>query len=264
MSYENPVERQVDHVDSIHQTDTGNGRRLSIRWGDVIRYVPAFKAWHVWDGQRWGRDHRGVIFELAKATALAIGDEAKEADSEEKQRKLFQWAAQSQSRSRIEAMVALARTEPSIVVTPDELDRDRYAFNVANGTVDLRTGELRPHDPADLITKLVPIEYDPEATCPTFDAFMLRVMDGRGGLVEFLRRSVGYTMNGNVTERVIFLMQGTGKNGKSTFLNVLRDLFGEYHQRTGMNTITHTKDQGENRGIAPLIGARLVTASESE
>lgn len=260
----NPAERRVENIDAIHLTDVGNSRRLARRWGDVIRYVPQFRAWHVWDGTRWARDVRGVIYELAKETALAIADEAKSAETEEQAKALLKWAANSQSRARIEAMVALARTEPTLAITPDALDRDKFALNVRNGTIDLRTGELRPHDPADYLTKLAPVEYDPDATCPTFDAFLRRIMDERDDLIDFLPRAVGYTLTGNVSERVIFLMYGTGRNGKSTFLNVLREVFGDYHARASMDTITHRKRDGSNYGVARLAGARLVTASESE
>ncbi len=159
-------------------------------------------------------------------------------------------------------MVALARTEHRLVVTADTLDTNKFLFNVATGTLDLEIGELRPHDPTDYITKLAPVEYDPSAECPVFDEFLARIMDDRREVIDYLRRAVGHTLTGDISERAIFILHGSGRNGKSTLLEVLRYLFGDYGSRTSMDTIVHKKSEGENRGIVKLIGSRF--ASEAE
>ena len=107
-------------------------------------------------------------------------------------------------------MLGLAEKEVGIPVTPEELDADPWLLNVTNGTIDLRTGELREHRPEDLITKLVPVDYDPDAACPTWLQFLHDIMGARQALVDFLQRAVGYALTGSTREQVLFLMHGTG------------------------------------------------------
>jgi len=139
-------------------------------------------------------------------------------------------------------------------------------LNVQNGTLDLNTGKLRPHSRAALLTKLSPISYDAAATCPTWEAFLLRVMGGRVHLVDFLRRAVGYTLTGRTDEQCLFLLYGTGANGKSTFLDTLGALLAEYSTQSDFETF-EAKDKsggGASSDLARLAGARLVMAVEAE
>jgi len=135
---------------------------------------------------------------------------------------------------------------------------------VANGTLDLRTGELRPPRREDLITKASPAGFDPAATCPQWLAFLDRIMQGNAELIGFLQRAAGYSLTGNTSERAFFICHGTGANGKSTFLDVLKTLLGDYATTTAAETIMLKRYNAIPSDVASLKGARLVVAIETE
>jgi P4 family phage/plasmid primase-like protien len=118
--------------------------------------------------------------------------------------------------------------------------------------------------PEDLITKLAPVEFDPNATCPIWEKFLAEVTGGGMELQEYLQRAVGYSLTGQTNEQVLFLLYGTGANGKSTFLETLRYVFGDYAQTADFSTFTASKGNGPRNDIARLRGARFVTANEGE
>src|SRR5206468_11054248 len=132
---------------------------------------------------------------------------------------------------------SLARSEPGIPVTPDELDRDPWLFNVRNGTLNLRTGNLRPHRREDLITKLAPVAYDLAAKCPRWDRFLNQIFAGDRALITFLKRAVGYSLTGTAHERVIFFLFGDGQNGKSTLVETVRGVSGDYGMTTPIESL---------------------------
>ena len=156
----------------------------------------------------------------------------------------------SESEAKIRSMVSLAESEPGIPIRPEDLDTDPWMLNVRNGTVDLRTGQILPHDPGRLITKLCPVEYDPSATCPTWLAFLDRIMDHNQDLLDFMQRAIGYSLTAITSEQVLFFLYGIGANGKSTLLNAIREMMGEdYAQHTPTE---HTTTQGA-RAESPMI-----------
>lgn len=161
-------------------------------------------------------------------------------------------------------MVTLAESEPGIPVLPGELDRDPWLLNVKNGTVDLRTGELRPHKRDDLITKIVPVEYDSEASCPTWLAFLNRIMDGNERLIAFLQRAAGYSLTASTQEQCFFLLYGTGANGKSVFLTTLLAVMGDYGIQAAPDLLLAKSGESHPTEVADLFGARLVVATETE
>jgi putative DNA primase/helicase len=162
-------------------------------------------------------------------------------------------------------MVALARSESGIPVTVDQLDRNPWLLNVNNGVLDLRTGDLRSHRRQDLMTRFAPVRYDPEATCPTWLAFLDRIMNGNQNLIQFLQRAIGYTLTGSARERVLFMLHGGGANGKSTLLETISTLLGDYAKSTRAETLlVKTYDGGIPNDLAALKGARFVSTSETE
>src|SRR5207253_11351585 len=172
------------------------------------------------------------------------------------------WASAIGSATRNEPMVKLARTEAGIPAVPGELDSDPWLLNVENGTLDIRTGRLREHRRDDLMTKLAPVRYDPTATSPVFERYLHRTFADDQDLIGFVQRAAGYTLTGNTTERVLFILYGSGQNGKSVVIKTLRAVLGDYGMRTQTETLM--KKQGANYGVADLKGARFVSASESE
>src|SRR5439155_4535552 len=178
--------------------------------------------------------------------------------------KLLKHALRSEQAARMQGMVTLAQSEPGIPVKPDQLDADPWALNVLNGTLDLRTGQLRPHRREDLITKLAPVVYDHEARYPLFLAFLDRIFAGNTELIGFVQRAVGYSLTGDVRERVLLILWGGGANGKSTLLETLRSMLGDYAMRTPTETLLVKHDGAIPNDVARLRGARFVSASEAD
>lgn len=123
-------------------------------------------------------------------------------------------------------MECLTRSEPGIPIQPEQLDKATFLFNCQNGTIDLRTGKLRPHDQADLITKLSPTAYSPDATCPAFVKFLDSIFKGNVRIIQFVLRLLGYCLTGSVRERIFPIFHGDGSNGKSTLLTAFMATVG--------------------------------------
>jgi putative DNA primase/helicase len=246
-------------------TDLGNARRLVTRHGPDLRFCPPWKQWLVWTGTRWGRDGDGEVMRRAKHTVEQIPEEAAALQgNSELVRQLLQHATGSQSAPRLSAMITLATSEPGIPVVPGVLDADPWLLNVANGTLELRTGQLRAHCREDLLTKVAPVAYDPEALCPRWVAFLEDILQGNSALIAFLQRAVGYALTGDTSEQVLFLLYGTGSNGKSTLLETLRALLGAYAQHTPFTTFLTGRSDTVRNDLARLHGARFVSAVEVE
>ena len=159
----------------------------------------------------------------------------------------------------------LAQSELAVVARPDSFDRDPLLFCCDNGTVDLRTGELRPHQRGDLITKISPVAYDPAATCETWDKFLATTTQGDQEHQGYLQRALGYTLTGDTREEVFFIVLGPPASGKTTFVEAASAMMGDYAHSASFDTFLQRKDVGAARGdIADLIGARLVAACEAE
>lgn len=245
------------------RTDTGNAERLVARHGTGIHYVPAWDRWIVWNETRWVEDKKALcVNALAKETVRAMIEEARLLPSDEREA-LIKFAAKSEAAGRLSAMVDRARSESGVAIGTELLNADPWLLNVANGTVDLRTGDLRPHAREDLITKVIPVAYDKAHTsCPRWEAFLYQILNGNRALISFLQKAVGYSLTGMVSEQCLFFLYGSGSNGKSTFLEILRDLLGEYATQADFTTFLERKGDGPRNDIARLYGARAVTSSE--
>jgi P4 family phage/plasmid primase-like protien len=250
-------------VEGDPDTDTRNAFRLVERVHGYAHYVAEWRDWIVWDGKRWVRDSLLQVMEFAKETAREIYHDAAAEKRKEDGEKLAKWAKTSNEKKRLEAMIALARSDSRIVMSVAQLDCDPWLLNAQNGTIDLKTGRLREHGCDDLITKLAPVKYDSSGKCRRWKRFLLEIMGGNRNLVRFLRRAVGYCLTGDAKERVLFVLHGLGRNGKSVFLMVIRKLLGDYALKIKARTLLIKRNESDSYEVADLKGIRFAYASES-
>jgi len=274
-----------------HFTDLGNTYRLIRQYGGDLRHVTGW-GWLTWDGRRWQRDDKPAYL-AAKSVALGLygdaqdlmgqakkhleaaqraaelGDARAEAIAQDRMKELqsraaalASWAKASQSRGKIEAAVKLAESEPAVSALSEDFDGDPWLLSCENGTLDLRTGELRPHARQDLLTRLAPVAYDPAAICPTWDAFLTHIMGGNAEMIGFLQRAVGYSLTGSVQEQCLFFPYGGGANGKSTFLKAILSMLGrDYAKQAAPDLLTVGQDRHPTE-LADLAGVRFVASIE--
>jgi len=256
-----PVEAYAaDDAPTISDTDIANARRLAARHGQDPRFTPE-RGWLVWDGRRWAVDDKCVQVQArAKDTALAIFDEIKNAADRDIR---MRHAKHSQSRSAIEAMIWLARSEPGIPARLTQFDVDGWLLNVGNGTLNLRTGELRAHARADLLTNIVEINFNPVAEYELWDAFLWRVTDRNEDLYRYLRRFVGYLLVGDTSEQSLHFLFGLGANGKSVFCEVVLRLLGDYAVAVSPDLIMLRRHGGIPNDVARLRGVRAALMNET-
>lgn len=264
--------------DSKSFSDLGNAERLIADHTDRIRFCHEWDKWLVWDACRWAPNIDGAIYRLAVQTirgmythAGKLTIAAAQMDNIEARLKyvtaseaLTAWARKTESRGRIEAMVFLARSLPGIPAAPSLLDRNPWQLNCRNGTLDLVHLELLPHDPADMITKLAPVDYDPDATFRAWDTFLERILPDE--LVRgFVQRSLGYSLTGVTTEEKLFFPYGPTGTGKSTLLRAVGAAMGDYAANTDFGTFLAQDRTGKpNDDIARLNGRRFITSIEVE
>lgn len=249
---------------AVHCTDLGNARRLVALHGDDLRFCHPWGKWMVWDGRRWRVDDTGEARRRAKESVQTLYSEAAQETDDNRRRELTKHALRSESADKIRAMLAMAESESGIAITPEQFDQDPWLFNVLNGTLDLRTGTLRSHDRHDLNAKLASASYDPQAGCPTFEAFLDRIMGGNTGLIEYLQRAIGYALTGVIREHVLHVFYGTGANGKSTFINAVLGLLGPYGTRAASGLLMRKFGDSHPTEVADLLGVRFVASIEAE
>lgn len=244
-------------------TDTANAQRFQNVTGGWVRFVPIWNRWLMWDGKRWRSDDLEEVYTFASDAVCSIYREASMLEDEKERKRLASWATRSESATAIKNMLFLAARRTGITLRPEDLDKNGWLLNCENGTIDLRTGKLRSPHLDDFITKLAPTVYDPAATCPRFERFLLEIMANRPDLVAFLKRAIGYSACGDTRERKLFILHGTGRNGKSTLLSIVNEALGDYALKTHAGTFLTKRDGGIPNDVARLNGARFVYASES-
>lgn len=250
-------------------TELHLGELLADLHRDRLRWVRQCGHYYAWDGRRWRDDASG---DLALAAAQDISrllfQAAAAAPGDDERKRIAKWALEISS-DRAQRAV-LRQAAPALVADITDFDRDSFALNVHNGTIDLRTGELRRHNPDDLISKIAAVEYDPVATCPRFEQFLREVFIDENGdpdenLIAFIQRMMGYALTGDAREECIFILWGEGANGKSKLIEVFGEsVLGEYACTCDVATFEQPRRDGNapSPDVARLAGARLVATSE--
>lgn len=248
--------------------DTGNADRFVDLFGQDMRYNYAEKCWLYWDGRRWAYDQDGTAARAADSSVEAMSDELRyyeQKDENEGSELAKQFTKHVKySRSHKGKTALMNEAQHRMPILPNKLDRHLMAFNTPNGTMSLKTGELNAHDPKWLITKMSTVEYTDTADCPLWDSFLMDIFGGDRDLIRYVQKAVGYSLTGRTDEQCAFFLFGTGRNGKSTFLDVVREIMGDYAMNIQPETLMVRNSQSSaiNSDIARLKGARLVTSVE--
>ena len=248
------------------RTDWGNARRFVDQHGADVRYIDEWGKWLVWNDTlgRWEVDNDGAVIRLAEETILGILHEALTLNNQADRDALLKHAMRSQSEPRLKAMVNLARAELGITISAEVLDGDPWLLGVQNGVVDLRKGSFLQPLREQLITRCAGTSFDPVAACPNWERFLQTVTDNDPELQAYLQRVAGYVLTGSVREEVMFMLYGTGRNGKSTYRETIHALMGTYAPAADANLLVERKTPGgATEEVARLKGRRFVAVNET-
>lgn len=261
------INQAIKDTKSVYQrdfplTDLGNAERFAAQHGHRVKYCYQYKQWYIWNGKRWIPDISSEIKRLAKETIRSICAEAAATADEDRRKDLIKHALRSEKESAIKAMLSLAQAEPEIAITADQFDKNNWLLNVDNGTIDLKTGILHAHNPADLITKLAPIPYIPGTKDQRWEDFLESVIPNVYTRC-FFQRAIGYSLTGDTGEEKIFFLFGPGGTGKSTSLGTVQAVLGDYATTADFDAfLINNSSGGPRNDIARLAGKRFVISVE--
>lgn len=248
--------------------DMGNAERFVNLFGENVRYCYTEKKWYFYNSMRWSVDNLGVILRMADKCVEAMKAEAKlylQADEESggDMAKAFEKHMKS-SRSNKSKKAMLNEIEHHLPILPIQMDRYKMALNTPSGIINLKNGDVKAHNPEYYFTKITSVDCADAADCPRWLAFLDDIFAGDKDLIRYIQKAVGYSLTGSTAEQCAFFLYGTGRNGKSTFIDVIRDVFGDYAANIQPETIMVKSSQSNaiNSDIARLKGARLVTSVE--
>jgi putative DNA primase/helicase len=246
-------------------TETGGAELLADRLAGEIAFVPEWGKWLTWEGTHWRADAAEVVMmERTKLVAHELLGEAQWAlKNDDVRAKAFaQFAASAQRRQFRRAVLDLAKSEPGIALPFSQFDCDHYLLNCSNGTVNLHSGELRPHSQKDRITCVLPLAYDPAAKCPRWERFLVEVLPDPE-TVAFVQRAIGYTLTGDVSEHCLFFLYGNGANGKTVFLNSLLALLAEYATQAPTSMLLAKQGEAHPTELTTVYKRRAVCCQET-
>jgi len=263
-----PITQTENESKSFNLTDVGNAERLAQKYGDKIRYCWTTGKLVAFDGKRWNFDI-GIVEtnRYAIETARDILIEANQQSDSVMRKKFATWAFQSEKASSLKSMITIAKSLLPITAYAKDFDKDDYSLNVLNGTVDLRTGRLRPHKPDDMITKLAPVSYPIEQRQASIKLWLNCLntwhRDDKDA-IDYLQRLAGMCLTGDTSSRCFPIFYGGGKNGKSVFLDTIMMLMGDYATTAPRTLLKISQNEEHATEIACLLGKRLVIASETK
>jgi putative DNA primase/helicase len=250
---------------TVQFTDATNAKRLFKEHGKDIRFVAAWKKWIVWNGNIWEIDESGaLVHEKGLEMIRNIYDELLKTDDPRERIEIEKYGTISESTRRRESLIKAAQWINELNVKPEGLDANSWLLNVKNGIIDLEKGTFNKHSQDEMITKVANVEYVQNADCPLWKQFVREIMDYKTELIEFLQTAVGWAITGDISEQTMFILFGSGANGKTTFLNTIMYLLGDYATATPTETFMKKNSDQATNDIARLRGTRFVTTTEAE
>lgn len=245
-------------------TDNGSGRLFSDIVRGQARYVASRKSWFIYDGARWTPDEGDMAtMEMCKAIGDALTHYAFAIQDENERKQYLKYTLRWMTRNYRKTILDDAASVYNIGM--GEFDADVNLLNCKNGTLDLKTMQFRSHNPDDKITKIADVVYDPNARCPRFEQFLIEVMSGDADKSAFLQKALGYALSGDSQYECMFILYGaTTRNGKSTLMESVLRVFGDYGLTVAPETIAakQRNSSGPSEDLARLAGRRLANISE--
>ena len=246
--------------------DVRNARAFAKLNRDLMLYVATRDRWLQWIDGKWHMCELGEEYEAAKSTCDAILDEARAvfATDQERGKRYMSDAMAAYKLQRITAMLKLAQSEPGMATTDRELDSDQYLLGVANGVIDLRSGQLLPNRPDLLITRYCNAAHESDPKCNRWMTFLDQIFMGDSETVDTVQVLLGCTLLGLTGEEILVICFGFGSNGKSVFSNVVQKILGDYAVTAPSSLLTARAkgDSGPRNDIAAMAGSRLVSINE--
>ena len=249
--------------------DTGNAERMSDMFHEVIRFNYTDKRWMLYVKNKWIYDQMGYIHQLADKSLEAMKREKDyyiqqdKENNDENQTRFKSWEKHYKKSRSNSAKTALDKEVRHYVpITPNHLDRHKMLLNSLSGVIDLNDFSVRKATPQDYFTKSVNANFDKNAKCPLWEKFLKEIFENDDGMIRYIQTAVGYSLTGSTAEQCAFFLLGDGNNGKSTFIDVIRQMFGDYASNIQAETLMIRNNNGINSDIARLKGARLVTSAE--
>jgi putative DNA primase/helicase len=242
-------------------TDAGNAEYFAARYGADLRYDHRRGRWLHWQGHRWAPDADGAVHRLALLGMRQRGRDALDLDGKERERAVVH-ALRSESRQRLDALLAIARCLHPLADVGDQWDADLWLLGTPAGILDLRTGAVRDGQPADRITMSTCVAPE-DRPAPRWERFIAEITGGDPELAAFLMRALGYALTGDTGEQCLFVAYGTGANGKGTLTQTITDILGDYAHTMPFSTVELHQRAAIPNDLAALVGRRFVSASET-
>ncbi len=250
-----PTERGETPLQDVKKPITQDDLAMDFidKYGDDIRYCHTVGKWYQWNGIYWQPQETNLAFHWCRTLC-------REAAKEAKRKKEY---AELKRVSTASAVEKFAQSDPRVAITHDKFDLDTWLLGTPEGTVDLKSGLLKQAQRQNMITKLASVA--PKAgPCPQWLKFLDEATKGDAEMVRYIQQLAGYMLTGDTREQILIFIYGPGCNGKSVFLNVLRDILNDYAKTASMDTFMASKNDRHPTDLAMLAGARIVTASETE
>lgn len=244
--------------------DMWNAEIFVKQHGRMVRSCGHLGGWYIWNGKIWELDETHKITQLARKTVNSFYDMAQGMEDVKKQKFFYQHIKSSGNKGKIEAMVGLARSNADTSITADRFDRDIFILNCQNGVLDLKHKKFLEHSPDLLLTKICRTDYDETVDCPRWKEFLKTIFFGNDELITFIQKAVGYALTGDVSRQMFFILYGNGSNGKSTFVETIFAMLGDYAASASTSTFTLKRNNEIPNDVARLKGKRLVITSELE
>ncbi len=253
-------EEKREIAGGVRLTEFYNADRFVEAYKGKVLYCKLWDTWLVYRDGRWQRDNTEEVLALAKKVVLSYYGQAEKITDDNERKALIKWALKSETKTALNNMIDLARHD--LAVLPEEFDKDLYLLNLKNGTYDLIADTLLAHNPEHLLSQMADVEFNSNAECPKWLEFLNTIFKGNQDLINFIQKAVGYSLSGDTGEDCFFILYGTGMNGKSTFLNTIQTILGDYAIQARAETFLSKDRDYIPNDIARMNKKRLVIATE--